>query len=86
MVAEAKQTPTMTLQVKVTPRSPKTQFAGAMADGTLKIHVAAPPDQGKANAELCRFLADHYKVPRSAVRVLSGQTSTRKLIRVELPE
>lgn len=72
----------MTLQIKVTPRAPKTELAGAMADGTLKIRVAAPPDQGKANAELIRFLASHYGVSESDITILSGQTSTRKLVRV----
>ena len=31
----------MTLKVKVTPRSPRTEIAGEMADGTMKIRVAA---------------------------------------------
>jgi hypothetical protein len=48
----------------------------------LKVHVAAPPDKGQANDELCGFLAKHYGVPRSAVTVISGQTATRKLVRV----
>ena len=72
----------MTLKIKVTPRSSRTEFAGEMADGTLKVHVAAPPDKGQANDELCSFLAKHYGVPRSQVVVISGQTATRKLVRV----
>ncbi|MEO5926329.1 MAG: DUF167 domain-containing protein [Bryobacteraceae bacterium] len=72
----------MTLKVKVTPRSPRTEIAGEMADGTLKIRVAAPPDKGLANEELCNFLARHYRVPRAQVEVISGQTATRKLVKV----
>ena len=72
----------MTLRVKVIPRSPRTEMAGEMADGTIKIHVAAPPDKGQANDELCAFLARHYGVPKGSVEILSGQTSTRKLVRV----
>lgn len=72
----------MTLQIKVTPRAPKTELAGTMADGTLKVRIAAPPDQGKANAELIRFLASHFNVPEAAIKILSGQTSTRKLVRI----
>lgn len=72
----------MTLKIKVTPRSARTEFAGEMADGTLKVHVAAPPDKGQANDALCAFLAKHYAVPRSQVTVISGQTATRKLVRV----
>jgi uncharacterized protein len=73
----------MTLKVKVTPRSPRTELAGEMADGTVKIRVAAPADKGLANEELCAFLARHYGVPRERVQVISGLTSTRKLVRVE---
>ena len=72
----------MTLRVKVVPRSPRTEMAGEMADGTLKIHVAAPPDKGQANEELCAFLARHYRVPKGSVEILSGHTATRKLVRV----
>jgi hypothetical protein len=53
-----------------------------MADGTLKVRIAAAPEKGKANAELCAFLARHYGVPRSAVTILSGGTSPRKLVRI----
>ena len=62
----------MTVRVKVIPRSPRTEFAGEMADGTLKVRVAAPPEKGKANDALCAFLAAHYSVDN----VWSGQTYT----------
>jgi uncharacterized protein (TIGR00251 family) len=72
----------VTLKIKVTPRAPRTELVGEMADGTLKVNVAAPPDKGKANEELCSFIARHYKVDRSRVEVISGATSTRKLVRI----
>lgn len=72
----------MTLRVKVIPRSPKTEFAGEMTDGTLKVRVAAPPEKGKANDALCAFLARHYQVPRDAVSVVSGHTAALKMVRV----
>ena len=74
----------MTLRVKVMPRSPRTELAGEMADGTWKVRVAAPPDKGKANEALCAFLAVHFGVPRAAVTVISGQTASLKLVRIEL--
>ena len=72
------------MKIKVIPRSPRTEMAGEMADGTLKIHVTAPPDKGKANEELCGFLARQYGVPRTSVTVISGQTAARKLVRVDV--
>ena len=73
----------MTLRVKVIPRSPKSEIAGQMADGTLKIKIAAPPEKGKANEALCAFLARHYRVPRAAVTIVSGHAAALKLVRVE---
>ena len=75
----------MTLRVKVIPRSSRTEIAGELADGTLKIKIAAPPERGKANLELCRFLAEHYHVPKSAIEILSGHTSALKLVRIGAP-
>lgn len=73
----------MTRRVKVIPRSAKTEIAGEMADGTLKVKIAAPPEKGKANEVLCAFLAAHYGVPRSAVTIVSGHSAALKLVRVE---
>ena len=70
----------MTVRVKVIPRSAKTEIVGEMADGTLKIKVAAPPEKGKANEELVRFLAAHYGVDR--VEIVSGHTAALKMVRV----
>lgn len=64
------------------PRSQRNEILGLMADGTLKVKIAAAPEKGKANAELCALLARHYGVPKSAVTILSGETSTRKLVRI----
>jgi uncharacterized protein (TIGR00251 family) len=73
----------MTVRVKAIPRSARTEAAGELSDGTLKVKIAAPPEKGKANEELCRFLAGHYGVARSAVSIVSGHTSGLKLVRIE---
>ena len=73
----------MVLQVKVIPRAQRSEVVGPMADGTLKVKVAAVPEDGKANEELCRTLAvPYFKVPRSSVEVVAGQTNTRKMVRL----
>ena len=73
----------MMLRVKVIPRSAKSEIVGEMADGTVKVKIAAPPEKGKANEALCAFLAKHYGVARTAVAVVSGHTAAIKLIRIE---
>ena len=72
----------MELTVKVVPRSSKSEVAGTMADGSLKVKVAAVPEKGKANEELCQVLARHFNVPVSRVSVVAGATSTRKRVRI----
>jgi uncharacterized protein (TIGR00251 family) len=74
------------LNIKVIPRSPKTEMAGEMADGTLKVRVNAVPEDGKANDELCHFLARHYGVGRQDVEIVTGATSQRKRVRVRTPQ
>jgi hypothetical protein len=74
--------PSITLAVKVTPRAPKDEITGTLADGTVKLRVTAPPEQGKANEAVCRLLAAAYGVSRSAVTIVSGATASRKRVRI----
>lgn len=72
----------MTLTLKIVPRAKKTGFAGEMADGTMKVRVAAAPEDGKANQELRRFLAGHYGVTLAQVELVAGAASTRKQVQI----
>jgi hypothetical protein len=72
----------MTVKVKVAPASSRNAVVGNMADGTLKVNVAAPAERGKANKALREVLAAHFGVPVSSVTLLSGHGSPRKLVRV----
>jgi len=72
----------MEICVKVIPKASKTELAAVLPDGTWKVKVAAVPERGKANAELCSFLADHLGVSKSKARILSGETSHLKRIRI----
>ena len=66
----------------MTPKSARNQIVEQQADGTLRIKVAAAPEKGRANAELCGFLADEFGVARSKVEVIAGLASTRKIVRI----
>ena len=68
------------ITVKVRPRSRKTEVAGLMADGTIKIRVAAPPIGGAANMALVDFLAQTLGLPKSHIDIIAGETTERKLI------
>ena len=70
------------VSVKVVPKSARNEIVGPMADGTLKVKVAAIPEKGKANAELCTFIARELGVPVKNVAVVSGETSTLKRLSI----
>jgi len=74
----------LVLTLHVQPGAKRTEVAGTHGDA-LKIRLAAPPVDGKANAELLRFLAAAFGVPRRAVTLLRGETSRQKTVRIEAP-
>lgn len=69
------------LQVHAQPGAKQSAFAGLHGDA-VKIRLAAPAQDGRANDELRRFLADSFAVSLGAVVLLSGETSRRKRLRI----
>ena len=69
-------------KVRVQPRSSKNEIVGVM-DGALKIRLQAPAVENRANQELCEFLAELLKRPKSAVRILSGERSRNKRVEIQ---
>lgn len=74
-------TDALILSVHVQPGAKRTAFAGLYGDA-LKLRLAAPPVDGKANAALCRFMADFCGVAKSSVTLISGQSSRAKRVRI----
>jgi uncharacterized protein (TIGR00251 family) len=72
------------LALHVQPGAKRTEAAGTHGDA-MKLRLAAPPLEGKANAELVRFLAEAFGVPQRQVSIVHGETSRRKLVRVRAP-
>jgi uncharacterized protein (TIGR00251 family) len=73
----------VSVQVKVVPKAKRDQILGFMGDGSLKIQVAAPPVDGKANQALVKLFAKTFDVPASQVSITSGKQSRRKLIKID---
>lgn len=74
------------ITVRVRPHAKRTAIKETMSDGSIKIDLAAPAEDGKANQELVRFLSEKYNVPVSSIEILSGQTSRKKTIRITAPD
>ncbi len=72
----------VTFSVRVIPRSSRSEIVGEL-DGALKVKLASPPVEGAANAELIKLFAKKLGVARSAVTIVSGETSKTKRLRVD---
>jgi len=67
------------IAVYTQPRASKNGIVG-IHDGHLKVTIAAPPVEGKANALLCSFLAHQLRVAKRAVQVVGGKNGRRKVV------
>jgi uncharacterized protein len=73
------------LLVHVQPGAKTTGVAGRHGED-LKIRIAAPPVEGRANALLEEFIARSLGVPRRCVSVVKGAASRRKTVHVASPQ
>ncbi len=67
------------LHLRVSPGATRSRIVGKHGDG-WKIHVTAPPEDGRANAAVVRLIADAVSVSRSAVSVVSGHGGKDKIV------
>jgi uncharacterized protein (TIGR00251 family) len=70
------------LELHVQPGASRTEFAGKHGE-RIKVRLAAPAHEGKANEALIRFLADYYRVPRRSVRITAGLKSRQKRVVID---
>jgi len=70
------------LAVRVTPRASRNEIIDILSDGTIKVHLTAPPVEGKANVALLKFLAKVLDVPLKKLDVVAGTNGRNKLVSV----
>ena len=75
----------LVLDLHVQPGAKRSEFAGKHGE-RLKVRLAAPPVDGKANAELIDFLAGQYGVPKRNVSIESGLSSRQKRVAIWKPK
>lgn len=77
----------MRLAVRVTPKGGRDAADGWAVDPAgrpyLKVRVSARPADGAANAAVTAFLAKTLNVPKSAVRIASGETARLKILEID---
>ena len=74
----------LVLQVRVQPRAGRDEITGVQAE-RLRVRLTAPPVDGKANACLCRLLAEAFAVSPSNVTLIAGAASRDKRLRISTP-
>ena len=72
----------ITFKIHVNPNSKKDEFAGTYGSA-LKLKVASPAVDGKANKGVINFFAKFFKIPKSKVKILKGEKSKDKIICIE---
>lgn len=72
------------LQVSVVPNAKRTEVVG-LHDGDLRVRLAAPPVDGKANDTLVAWVAESLGLPKRAVTLRRGASSRSKQVQVDLP-
>ena len=72
------------LALHVQPGAKRSEVAGLHGEA-LKIRLAAPPVEGRANEALLEFVAQALGVPKRSVTLVKGQASRRKLVLVAAP-
>lgn len=72
----------LTLDLRLSPRRPENKWLSSLADGSWKLALKAIPEDGAANQALIKFLAAEFEVAPTQVKIVSGATSRRKLVRL----
>lgn len=70
------------LQIKISPNASKNAI---IRDETgFKIKLTAQPIEGKANKALIEFLSKQFKIPKTSIEILKGETSKEKTLLLKI--
>jgi len=70
------------INLRVSPGAKRTSIEGPYGESAIRLRVAAPPTDGKANAEVECFLAEILGTPRSDIKLVRGTSSKDKVVLV----
>ena len=68
------------IPVRVIPRARRNEIK--KAGEIFKVHLAAPPTEGKANKMLLELFSEHFHLKKSRLRIIKGEKSRNKLIEI----
>lgn len=64
--------------IKISPNSKKNEII--KTDTEIKIKITAQPIDGKANKALIEFLSKTFKIPKTSIAIIKGETSKEKTV------
>ena len=82
LIDEMAQNGSVRFYIHACPNASATKTVEVMGDESIKIDIAAPPEKGKANIELIKYLSNEFNVPKGNIVIVTGQTSKQKLVKI----
>ncbi|MCX5693234.1 MAG: DUF167 domain-containing protein [Candidatus Omnitrophica bacterium] len=73
----------MRISLKVTTRAKK-EGIEKISENSYRIKVSLPPEKGKANKRVIELLSEEFDIKKQNIRIVSGETSSRKIIEIGL--
>ncbi|MDR1167511.1 MAG: DUF167 domain-containing protein [Heliobacteriaceae bacterium] len=71
----------LVLHIRLTPGARKNEIT--VAQGVIKVKVTAQPVDNKANKALTEFLSKRFKVPKTSIEIIKGETSREKTLLIK---
>lgn len=72
------------VKLKISPNASKNEII--KTDDGVKVKITAQPVEGKANKALIEFLSKHFKIPKSSIEILRGETSKEKTLLIKISD
>ena len=69
------------IHIKIVPNSSKNDII--IEEEFIKVKVTAQPIENKANKALIEFLSKKFKIPKTCIKILKGETSKEKTVLLE---
>ncbi len=71
----------MRIKVRLRPNARETKVE--QLGDEFVVSVRSPPVEGRANSELIEALSEHFRVPKSRIRIVAGLRSRKKIVEID---
>ncbi len=71
----------MIINVRVVPHARRNQVT-VEENGNLRVYTTVAPVDGAANEAVIKMLAEHFKVPKTSIKIIRGVTARNKVIEI----